>query len=384
MIGILLISLQLSAQNSSQTNNKFAFDLYKNLSSGKGNIFVSPYSVFSALAMTAEGAQGKTLTEMQNVLGLNKTSSSDYLGIAKSMESNKNFELVVANRVWGKVAGDYTPSFVKKLKQSYDSDFITLDFVKKAEPSRITINKWVESKTKEKIKDLIPQGSINEATELILTNAIYFKAKWSNVFESDQTKVGDFTLADKKIVKTPLMRQSAHFSYFENSKMKMLEMPYENSGISMVAILPNQQTKLADLEKELNGDEILENLVKKSGYHSVVVVFPKFRTEGTYEMNAALKKLGIKDAFNPQKANFGGIRKVNASNNLFISRVIHKTFVDVNEEGTEAAAATAVMALGSGAPQQPKEFFANQPFMYFIIHKASSTILFIGRYSQPK
>ena len=368
-----------------QDKSEFPFDIYKKSVKPGQNLFISPFSISSALTMASAGARGKTFDEMAKVLGLSKDPNAFYLGMNPKFESSA-YHLVIANRLWGRAGQEYSKDFLKRLTDNYNSDLIPLDFQNKTEESRITINKWVEEKTNAKIKDLLSEGSVVPSTNLVITNAIYFKAAWADHFESLLTKPRPFHASDDGAKSIPFMNRHAWYYFAKDQDVKMIEIPYKGMEVSMVLILPNSQTGLSDFESKLTAKRFI-SLHTSGRSKEVILSIPKFKTESSLELSENLKNLGMIEAFDQEKANFKGMLKNQKSDQrLFISKVIHKAYVDVDENGTEAAAATAVPLMAGAAmreSEKPEEFIADHPFIYFIRHQASGAILFIGRFVNP-
>ena len=391
------------AKSAAASNNAFAWDIYAQIAQEKqGNLFLSPYSIESALAMTYAGARENTAAQMIKVLHLNpealpvagkeKNSVHESFGqLQKSINAaafvNKRmaFELVVANRLWGQKGFTFNPEFTTLLQDKYAAGLEQVDFAKSAESNeeaRLAINHWVEQQTKDKIKDLIGKGVLTADTRLVLTNAIYFKSSWSNVFHKESTKDAVFHTDATNTVDVPMMHQKHRSGYMENAELQMLEMPYLYSKLSMVIILPKKIDGLAAVEKSLNEKTFLE-LEKGKAMVDVEISLPKFKFTSQFGLSRTLQKMGMTDAFST-KADFSGMV---THEPLAISDVIHQAFVDVNEQGTEAAAATAVVMMKSMAmlkPEKPVVFNADHPFIFVIRDNTTSTTLFVGRVANPK
>lgn len=366
-------------------NNQFALDLYANLRKEEGNVFFSPYSISTALAMTYEGARGKTAEEMQSVFHFptdRNLRKSAFAAIHNQLNKpGAKYELSVANALWAQKDYKFLDEYLATVQQYYAGKATNVDFVNATEKSRQTINKWVEDKTKNKIKDLFPQNSLDNATRLVLTNAIYFKGTWLKQFVKKQTEDADFRVRSTSTVKVPMMQitgKNAKFNYTETDNLQVLEMLYEGDKLSMMVLLPKNDN-LSLLENSLS-------LEKISGWRSklreqrVDVFMPKFTFDTKYFMNDTLKKMGMPIAFT-NGADFSGL---DGTNKLFIQKVIHQAFVDVNEEGTEAAAATGVsLGIKSVSPPPPPVFRADHPFLFVIQDKGNGNILFFGRVSNP-
>ena len=362
-------------------NNQFGLDLYSRYNAKNENIFFSPYSISSALAMTYEGAKGKTAEEMQAVLHLPNDKEkihSSFLKINNEInKANKEYNLSVANSLWAQKEYPFEKNYFDVVNTYYSGKVTNLDFKKDTENSRITINNWVESKTNNKIKEILSPGILTPDTKLVLTNAIYFKANWSNQFFEDNTKESQFKLNNGNTVKANIMHQASHFNYSETNNLQILEMDYIGNDISMLVILP-KGNNLDQVEKEFS-QEKLNEWKNNMQPMEVALSLPKFKFEETYQMKDDLAQMGMPTAFTSD-ANFSGI---SSTNQLSISQVIHKTFIDVTESGTEAAAATAVVMLTTGMPERPKIFNADHPFIFIIQEKKTGNILFIGRLNDP-
>ena len=362
-------------------NNNFAFELYAKYKSDEGNIFFSPYSISTALAMTYEGARGKTAEEMRNVLHFPADELSRRAAYAKLYneinKKDKGYKLSTANALWGQKDFSFLQSYTDTVENYYGGKLQNLDFKTETEKSRQTINNWVESQTNNKIKDLIPQGVLGPLTRLVLTNAIYFKGTWLKQFDKGKTKEEDFR-TKSGTVKAPMMRltgKEAKFNYAENDKLQVLEMLYNGNETSILIVLPKDDTANFDLTLEA-----LNQLKGMLLERRVDVYIPKFKFDTKYLMSKTLSEMGMPTAFSDE-ADFSGIT---LEEPLLIDQVIHQAFVEVNEEGTEAAAATAVvMAATSAMPSPVPEFRADHPFIFIIQQKETGNILFMGRVADP-
>jgi serpin B len=366
-------------------NNWFAFDLYGQLREKDGNLFFSPYSISTALAMTYAGARGNTEKQMAETLrfgvkgdALHKTFGELVKALNQAGDKGP-YQLAVANALWGQQDYQFLDAFTTLVEKSYGAGLNRLDFQKQTEAARQTINRWVEDQTQEKIKDLLKPGVLDPLTRLVLTNAIYFKGNWASQFKKDATQDAPFTLADGKKVNVPMMFQKGDFKYGGNNVCQILELPYEGDDLSMLVLLPKAAGGLTALEKGLS-PEWLAKWAKPLRKQEVQVYLPKFTMTSEFGLKDVLVKLGMKDAFNAGAADFSGM---DGSKELFISAVVHKAFVDVNEEGTEAAAATAVV-VGTTAMMEPTVFRADRPFVFLIRDNKTGSILFIGRVANPK
>jgi serpin B len=381
-------------------NNRFALELFAKLRSTKGNLFFSPYSISTALGMTHAGARNKTESQMTRVLHFPVSANRSTDSASKVLLERQQFALAfgniikdlnkrgqkgaytltVANALWGQKDYGFLEEFLDLVETSYDGQLKEVDFIRAAEAARKTINIWVEKKTNGKIKNLISEGILNSMTRLVLTNAIYFKGNWARQFKENMTRDAPFTLIDGQKIDVPMMNQKAEFGYMETETFQALELPYVDEELSMVILLPRKHDSLDEFEKTLT----LENLTQwltKIHKREVVVFVPKFKMTNQFSLASVLKSMGMKDAFS-SNADFSGI---NGKRDLFISAVIHKAYVEVNEEGTEAAAATGVvMRLTSVGPAPIPAFRADHPFLFLIRDNLSGSILFIGRVANPK
>jgi len=365
-------------------NNRFALEAYSKFNESEaGNIFFSPYSISSALAMTFEGAKGKTADEIQQVFYFQKDDSarrSSHASLFNSInKSDKNYQLDTANALWVQENFPFLEEYFSTVEDYYGGKATNMDFVNKAEESRQTINFWVEEKTRDKIKDLIPSGLIDSMTRLVLTNAIYFKGKWLLEFDEANTQEQDFHVSETETVKAELMKLNGEeFSYYENEELQALELPYKGNEVSMLLLLPKENS-LNALENSITPEKLSE--VQDALFNtSVNVSIPKFKFETKYFMKQALAEMGMPTAFSSE-ADFSGMT---GARDLAISEVIHQAFVEVNEEGTEAAAATAVIMKELAIdPSETKEFKADHPFIFLIQENETGSILFMGRVSNP-
>ncbi|MFA5031668.1 MAG: serpin family protein [bacterium] len=373
-------------------NNTFAFDLYANLKNNEGNLFFSPYSISTALAMTYAGARGNTQTQMAKVLHfdlLDTTSLHPAFKnlIVETQSKNKNYQLNIANTLWGQKGYKFLNEFLKITKANYGAGFKEIEFGN-TELARKTINSWVEEQTKNKIKDIIRPGTISPLTQLVLTNAIYFKGNWVKEFDEKGNKKGTqeapFYVKPDKGIQVLMMSQKGNFNFVETDKFQAIELPYKGGNLSMFVLLPKKVDGLAELENSLVSDNLskwIENLQN----HEVRVYFPQFKMTSEFSMAGTLNSMGVTDAFSSQSADFSGMA---GDTGLFISTVIHKAFIDVNEKGTEAAAVTVVkMQVESRRPmvrqKQIPVFRADHPFIFLIRDNRSGSILFIGRLINP-
>lgn len=361
-----------------RANNQFGLALYQKIRETEtGNIFIAPYSVSSALAMTWAGATGETATEMSDVLGLTPLADqaeSAFSAAATSLGGVDSVEMNIANSLWPSTQFALEPDYRTRMKSYFDVEIESLDYVTQTDASRQRINQWVERETREKIKDLITPGAIDPMTMMVLVNAIYFKGNWASQFDPALTSDGLFKNVDCKAQVVKMMHQKREFLYTEIEDVKILEMPYIGDRLAMTILLPPDMKSLASLEKSLTVEK-LDSWLKQMRSVKVAVSIPKFtETWGTTDVTSALKSLGIKRAFTGQ-AEF---TRMTAGGGINIDMVLHKTFIEVNEEGSEAAGATAVV-MRKTAVIRPLTFTADHPFLYMIRDRQSGMILFMGR-----
>ena len=370
-------------------DSAFAFDLYQFLREGNDNLFYSPYSISLALAMTYAGARGETERQMADTLHftlpqerLHPAFNGLDLELARRGEGaegkdGEGFRLNIVNAVWGQEDYHFIPEYLDVLAENYGAGLRLLDFAGDPEGSRVTINDWVSDQTEERIEDLIPQGAIDGLTRLVLTNAIYFNAAWNMPFEPGLTKDATFHLLDGSQVTVPMMRQTESFAYGEGPEYRAVELPYDGRELSMVILLP-QEGQFDSFEDSLDAgamDAILSEMV----YREVALTIPKFEFESGFSLVDVLAAMGMPAAFS-DGADFSGMTGDRA---LTITDVIHKAFVLVDETGTEAAAATAVIVAELAMPEEPIEFTADRPFIFLIRDIETGTILFVGRVVDP-
>lgn len=371
-------------------NSAFAFDLYRALRAQDGNLFYSPYSISLALAMAYGGARGQTEAQMAKALryilpqdrlhpvfnALDQALASR--GKGAQGQDDKGFRLKVANSVWGQRDYRFQPAYLELLARNYGAGLRLTDFKGAPEPSRAAINEWVKERTEGKIKDLLPQGTITPLTRLALVNAVYFNAAWQQPFDSNATKPGSFKMVDGREISVPMMTRGMALPYFKGQGFQAVEIPYDGGEVSMVVLLPDAGG-FAAFESGLSGEQVaaaLKGLQRKQ----VNLTLPKFTYESQFSLGDTLKALGMVDAFTPGVADFSGM---DGSRELFVSSVIHKAIVAVNEKGTEAAAATAVLVGVTSAPVEVINFTVDRPFVFLIRDVKTGAILFVGRVLNP-
>ncbi len=370
-------------------NRTFALALYRSLAGSESNLFFSPYSLSLALAMTYAGANGNTQTQMAEALHFSLPQTRlhptfnllDQTLASRAQPSNtdqKGFQLSIANALWGQAGYTFKPEFLDTLGENYGAGLRLVDFSEAAEQARVAINDWVSQQTQGRIKDLIPGGAVTDQTRLVLSNAVYFKAAWQNPFDSHVTQNADFTLANGQKVQAPMMQQMTNFAYAKGDGYQAVELPYEGGQLAMDILLPGAGT-LGDFEKNLDASR-LDAILRTLAPQEVKLLFPKFTFSTESDVNDALKQAGMLDAFDPNKADFSGM---DGARDLFISSVLHKAFIGVDEAGTEAAASTAVVVGITAMPLEPITLTIDHPFIFLIRDRETGVILFLGRVMNP-
>jgi len=361
--------------------NAFALDLYRELAKNEGNVFFSPFSIETAIAMVYEGASGRAAEEIANVLHLPENNSlrlNGFRSLIPSLNSNDTpYLLITANALWVQEGYPVRKDYVETIETYYLGELHTLDFVGNPKGAEEEINRWAEEKTSGRIKNLVE--GLSPGTRLVLTNVIYFKASWSHRFDPTETYNDTFFLSDMKRVVVPFMGQTDVFNYTEGKSFQAIEMPYDGERLSMIIILPRSVSGLKELEANLT-PRFIDEIIGSLRLEKVEVEVPKFRFETSYKLRDVLMDMGMKSAFT--SADFSGI----SDEPLAVSQVVHKTFISVAENGTEAAAATAVTLTLAAPPEleKPKVFDADHPFLFFIYDRKTGTVLFMGRLVNPR
>lgn len=370
--------------------NNFALDVYARLSSGEGNLLLSPFSIHRAMGLAFAGAAGTTAEQMAHVLrwGIDKRG---VLPLANATFGNDDTcHIVVANAAWAQCGWPFLQAYVNRIVGPYRSDFFELDFAYAAEPSRLAINRWIEERTAGKIHDLLPLGSVDQETRLVVTNAVYLDARWQETFSPSDTSDAPFHLASGGCVLVPMMHQTAEFAAVEEDRFVMVHLPYQGFGISMQIYLPNDQGDFRWLEQTFlrTGPDYWQREMSR---HMVTLSLPRFRLKASLFLRQILSYMGMPDAFSRTEADFGGMVSRAGSQSdpgIFLSEVIHKTYIDVDEIGTRAAAATGT-GLTGGAPSPPPPLVVNvdHSFLFTICANVpqyrAPTLLFMGRVMDP-
>ncbi len=371
-------------------NSAFAFNLYQQLKQKEGNLFYSPHSISLALAMTYAGARGETEQQMADTLKflleqdrLHPAFNWLDIELAKRGEGaqgkdEQGFRLNIVNAIWGQKDYTFLPDFLDVLAENYGAGLRILDFIKEAEKCRLTINDWVSKQTEGRIKDLIPQGAIDELTRLVLTNAIYFNAAWEYPFAKEVTADGTFYLLDGGQVTVPMMRQTESFGYTKGEGYQAVELLYDGEELSMVILLPASGNFQA-FESGLQAQKVAD-IISSLQLTKVALTMPKFEFDSGFSLKDTLTEMGMPIAFSGA-ADFSGMT---GAPDLCISEVLHKAFVSVDEKGTEAAAATAVIMRETATPGQPVEVTLDRPFIFLIRDIGTGAVLFVGRVVNPR
>jgi serpin B len=384
-------------------NNDFGLNLYAAIRGRSGNLFLSPYSIFSALAMVYAGARSATAEQMSSALHLPVDQARVHAGFValnqrlRSAGPAESYQLSIANALWGVEGVEFRIDFLNTAQETYGATVRELNFEQNAEGARLTINQWVANETKQKINDLVPAGSIRPDTLLIVTNAIYFNAEWYDPFEEWLTSTADFTVASadsrrdalgfwpgsfkrKRRVSVPFMRQQGSFGYMEDDEFQALELPYVWKEVGMVIMLPRRVEGLPALEQSLTSEKVSAVFSTLGQQRQLVKIeLPKFKLTEDVDLGGLLSNR--MPVVMSEAADFSGIAD---RRDIFISGAIHKAYINVDERGTEAAAATGVGVVGAALhPPKPVQFRADHPFLFLIRDRRTNLILFIGRVTNP-
>lgn len=369
-----------------EATNALAIDLYRRLAAAEeGNIFFSPSSISTALAMTYAGARGKTESEMARVLHFLVPQDRLHHGFKHLIRriGDTDCEVRVANRLWGQSGYPFLSEFLSLTRDCYGAEMATADFGKHPQQAELAINSWVADQTEDKIQDLVSATMFDRFTRLVLVSAIYFKGAWTYPFEKGETKDARFYVTAEETVEVAMMEQTTLLGYAETTEAQMLVMPYGSGDFAMLILLPRSKNGLSQLEQTL----VLDDFGQYGQFEvrQVSLFLPRFKLEYGIPLDDILREMGMATAFSDSEADFSGMH--GNTDFLYIAAAVHKAVVDVDEEGTEAAAATAVVMGGRGA--QPEEmrtavFRADHPFLFAIRHNATGCILFLGRVKSPQ
>jgi serpin B len=387
VLPILLAGTLLAADSELVSSlDGFTVKSYKQLDQGDGNLILSPLNIATVLSMVLAGARGQTADEIRSVLGVQADPGYDasvgtlFSDLAKSGNAEGN-QLLTADGLWVQKGFDLQPAFEKTMETDYRASVSLVDFVMDAEAVRSRINRWTEERTKGRIKNLLRAGSLNGQTRLVLASAIYFWGRWQAPFVPSKTKPAPFTLPTATTTQAAFMNQTSRFGYTETPLAQLLEMRYAGTGFAFDILLPKTAAGLPELERSLTKDTLtgwLGNVVARK----VQLSLPKFRTESEFSVGKTLAAMGMPTAFSNQ-ADFSGI---SGKRGLMISEVLHKAFIEVSEQGTEAAAASGAVIAATAArePEQTVVFRADHPFIFLIRDTRTQAILFIGRLTDPR
>ncbi len=372
-------------------NMAFALDLYRQLAAQPGNLFYSPYSISEALAMVYGGARGQT--EQQMASGMHYGLPQDSLHpafnaldqeLAKRADAaqaqGQGFQLNIANATWGQSGFPFLSTYLDLLAKNYGAGLQTVDFANNPEAARQDINNWVAKQTKDKIKDIVPQGAIDPLTRMVLANAIYFKASWLYPFDKSATQDAPFTKLDGSQVSVPMMALGKeNLDYLKGEGYQAVALPYVDGNVSMLLLVPDAG-KFEQFENGMDAAR-LQSILNGLQSSQVILKVPRFTVESSFSLADTLSKMGMPDAFNPNQADFSGM---DGKRDLYISSILHKAYASVDETGTEAAAATvAIMTLGAAMPSTPIELTIDRPFIFVIYDQPTQAMLFAGRIVDP-
>ena len=368
--------------------NRFALDLYKRAGSADQNLIFSPYSIDTALLMTYAGAHGDTAAEMARVLHLPAglapadlhQAAGKLIARFQTARDHASGTLRVANALWAQQGVQWLPPFLDLLDKNYQAKLATLNFAD-AEQARKTINDWVAQQTADKIQQLISSGVLNADTRLVLTNAVYFKADWQDPFEKLMTADGDFHVGGKpETVKTSMMHRTGGVLFMQDDQLQAIEMPYAGDDLAMLVLLPRSVDGLAAVESKLD-EPMLGHVVAGLSSTQVAMALPKYKIAQRLALGSVLRTLGMDKAFDPREADFSAM---DGNRDLVISDVLHQAYVAVDEQGTEAAAATGMVMGATAIMASPTAFDADHPFVFLIRDTKTGVILFVGRVQDPR
>jgi len=378
-----------------EDNNDFALAMYGQLRQRPGTLFFSPFSIRTALAMTRAGAKGDTAAQMSVALRFSTTDDTQHASVAGLMQrltaaGGRKYEITVANSLWGQEGVPLQPGFIDLITRHYGGTMNLVDFRRAADAGRVTINDWVEGRTKQKVQGLIPAGGVDAETRLVLVNVVYFKGTWVLKFRKAATRDEPFYLDGGDTVRAPLMHQQEEMGYLHAAGYQAVDLVYRGGDLSMLVLLPDRKEGLDDLERTLSA-RMLRECVAQMHVREVKLFLPRFRiTWGAANLSSQLAAMGMPLAFSRTQADFSGINGHEPPDEdaLFITAVYHKAFAEVDEEGTEAAAATAVvmaraMARPPSTPPPVPIVRADHPFLFAIRDRKSGAILFFGRIADP-
>lgn len=368
-------------------NCAFAMDLYAHLKDADGNLFLSPYSISSALALAYGGARGNTEKQMSATLHFLADQETFHSAMVKlrqtfaKIDASRRIEINVANGLWTQKGYNFTSAFLDLAKEKYGAVADPVDFITDREAVRKQINLWVENQTKQRIKNALPPGRLADNTRAVIVNAIYFKGDWASRFGASRTEKELFWITPTQSIKARMMRQTHEFRYAEQDGLQILELPYIGYDLSMIVLLPKERNGMLEMEKRLSANNVAR-WINALGSRTVDVRFPKFKSDSRFSLRQTLSAMGMPDAFSQSRADFTGMTPQRP---LFIDAVEHAAMVEVDEKGTVAAAATSVSfgCAAVGPPPPPAIFHADHPFVFLIRDNHTGTMLFLGRIIDP-
>jgi serpin B len=378
---LILLIISCYSQNIIESNNRFAFDFYKNIQSKSENIIFSPASISSAFAMTYAGSNNNTFNEISEVFYFEKNLkvfNSDYYNLINLKSNSKSVSLNNANSIWFEKDLKLNSEYLSTNKQYYNSSSNFADFKNNSEKSRLQINSWVEKNTNGKIKDLLSSSSIDNSTKLVLVNALYFKGDWKTKFKKENNTTGDFQVSKRSKLNTTFMNSKINSWYYEDKYAQIIEIPYSDRSTSLMIIIPKSFRKIKKLNKKFNYG-YYQTYISNKQKKKIDLLIPKFKVLSEYNLVKNLKKLGIKDAF-AGNADFSGIC---SNEHLFISDAIHKAIIEIDENGTEAAAATAVVMRKTSILLDSVKVTIDKPFIYILRNNENNCIYFMGKVFNP-
>jgi len=375
----------LDWQPTVEGNTQFALALYEKLRTEDGNLCFSPYSISSALGMTYAGARGGTEAQMAQALHFTEQTETHraFAQLRARMEEIDRADvnnLRIANRLWPHQRYPFLQSFLDICQEHYAATLVPMDY-NEPETARQIINDWVAQETNEKIQDLLPSGLLDELTRLVLTNAVYFKGNWDSQFDKAKTETAPFWIGPSESVDAPLMQQQqTTFPYAETASLQIVELPFAGDDLALVILLPKERDRLQEVEESLSASD-LDRWLGQLRPREVDLCLPRFRVNSSFRLDSALRTLGMVDAFDDAKADFSGMD--GRSQWLYIAAVLHQAYLEANEEGAEAAAATAVVMKFRSMPPPPLVVRADHPFLFLLREKQTGSLLFMGRVINP-
>jgi serpin B len=367
-------------------NTAFALQMYGQLRSGEGNLVFSPYSISSALAMVCAGARGETARQMVLALHFDKCLMDVdplFRELTGALTVPGGNELEIANSLWPQQGYPFRREYLSLLKKDYQTTVTPQNYTQDPGAARNAINQWVDDKTRHKISEIIGPGALDTSTRLVLVNAMYFNGKWAAPFPAEATHSDNFQTKPGRTITASFMSKNGHFSYGENDQLQIVSLPYAGGKMELTILLPRNRDGISELETNLSPVN-LAAWIASQARHPVDVTLPKFKVAAGLELNKILGAMGMKAPFDKAEADFSGMD--GRTHWLYLSAVLHKAYIDVNEKGTEAAAVTAgtITPLAMSAAEESKEFRADHPFLFLLRDSSTGSILFIGRVFEPK